>query len=63
MLHVHLSPQSLQLPQHNHIRVQEPVHALPHAGLLVLVQLSVLDVASGDAFAEAGVGEGVYRYE
>jgi hypothetical protein len=55
-----LLPQPLQLPQHHQIRIQKPIHALPHARLLVFVQLAVLDVARGYAFAEAGVGQGVY---
>jgi len=53
----HLSPQPLQLPQHNHIRIQEPIHTLPHARLLVLVQFARLDGTRGDAFAETCVGE------
>jgi hypothetical protein len=58
-----LSPQSLQLPQHDHIRIQKPIHTLPHARLLVLVQFAGFDGTRGDAFAEARVGEGVYRCE
>jgi hypothetical protein len=54
-----LPPQPLQLPQHNQIRIQKPIHALPHAGLLVFVQLSVLHAASGDALLEAGVCQAV----
>jgi hypothetical protein len=56
-----LLPQSLQLPQHHQIRIQKPIHALPHTRLLVLVQLPVLDVAARYAFSEACVCEGVYR--
>jgi hypothetical protein len=55
-----LLPQPLQLPQHNHVRIQKPVDALSHAGLLVFVQFAILDVAARYAFAEAGIGEGVY---
>lgn len=54
-----LLPQPLQLPQHHQIRIQKPIHALPHTRLLVLVQLAVLDVARGYAFAKACVGERV----
>lgn len=57
-----LLPQPLQLPQHNDIRVQESVDALPHAGLLVLVELSVLDRTGGDAFAETCVCQTVDGY-
>ena len=58
----HLSPQPLQLPQHHQIRIQKPVHTLPHARLFVLVQLAVLDAARGDALAEARVCEAVDGY-
>jgi hypothetical protein len=58
-----LLPQPLQLPQYNHIRIQEPIHTLLHTRLLVFIQFAVLDVARGDAFAETGIGEGVYRYK
>ena len=54
-----LLPQSLQLPKNNNVRVQEPIHALPHTRLLVLVQLAVLNTARGNAFAETCVGQGV----
>ena len=53
------TPQPLQLPQHHQIRIQKPVHALPHARLLVFIQLAVLDAARGDALAEARVCEAV----
>jgi hypothetical protein len=52
-------PQLLQLPHDDKVRIEEAVHALPHAGLLVLVELAVLNSASGNALAEAGVGQGV----
>jgi hypothetical protein len=55
-----LLPQPLQLPQNHQVRIQKSIHTVPHTGLLVLVQLAVLHVASGYAFAETGVGEGVY---
>lgn len=57
-----LSPQSLQLPQHNHIRIQESVHTLPHTWLLVFIQFAVLNGPRGDALAETCVGQGVYGY-
>ena len=55
-----LSPQPLQLPQHNHVRIQEPVHTLPHTWLLVFIQFAVLNGPRGDALAETCVGQGVY---
>lgn len=54
-----LTSQPLQLPQHNNIRIQEPIHALPHTRLLVFIQLPVFDSAGWDAFAETGVCETV----
>ncbi len=54
-----LTSQPLQLPEHNEVRVQESVNTLPHARLLVLVELAVLDGAGGDAFAETCVCEAV----
>jgi hypothetical protein len=56
-----LLPQSLQF-LHNHIvRVQKSIYTLPHARLLVFVQLAILDVARGYALSEACISEGVYR--
>jgi hypothetical protein len=54
-----LLPQPLQLPQHDKVRIQEAVDALPHTGLLIFVELSVLDRAGGDAFAETCVCQAV----
>ena len=54
-----LLPQLLQFPHDDKVRIEEAVHALPHTGLLVLVELAVLDGARGNALAEAGIGQGV----
>jgi hypothetical protein len=51
-----LSPQPLQLPQYNHIRIQEPIHTLPHTRLLVFIQFARFDGTRGDTFAETCVG-------
>lgn len=57
-----LTPQPLQLPQNNHVRIQKPIHALAHTRLLVLVQLARLDGACRDALAETGIGQGMNCY-
>jgi hypothetical protein len=49
-------PQPLQLPHNDIIRIQEAIHTLPHTRLLVFIQLPILDIAAGYAFAEAGIG-------
>jgi hypothetical protein len=54
-----LLPQPLQLPKHNDVCVQEAVDTLPHARLFVFIELSVLDRAGGDAFAETCVCQAV----
>jgi hypothetical protein len=57
-----LLPHPLQLLQHHQIRIQEPIHALPHARLLVFIQCALLYRAAGDAFPEACIGEAVDSY-
>lgn len=56
------TPHTLQLSQHQEIRVQEPIYALSHTRLLIFIQFRVLDVARGYAFPETSVGKGVYSY-
>jgi hypothetical protein len=56
-----LLPQSLQLLHDHVVRIQKPINTLPHAWLLVFVQLAILDVARRYALSEACIGEGVYR--
>lgn len=60
LLHRPLQP--LQLFQHDQVRIEKPVHALPHARLLVLVELSVLDRAAGNALLEACIRQAVNGY-
>ncbi|KAF2446162.1 PDT-domain-containing protein [Karstenula rhodostoma CBS 690.94] len=57
-----LPPQPLQLPQNNQIRIQKPIHTLPHTRLLVLIQLPALHPASRDALLEADVRQGMDGY-
>lgn len=50
-----LLPQSLQLLKYHQICIQKPIHALPHARLLIFVQLTLLNCTCGNAFLEAGI--------
>ena len=56
-----LLPEPLQLPQHHQICIQKSIDALSHTRLLIFVQLRILNIPGGYTFAEAYIGEGVYR--
>jgi len=53
--HIHLIPlHTLQLPQHNVVRIHEPIHTIHHTRLLVSIQLPRRDFGS-DALSETDI--------
>lgn len=58
--HFRILPHHYQMPQHNHIRIQKPIHTILRARLLPTRQRTPRDFITRHAFRPANVGEVVH---